>query len=79
MANARHFGARAYENIRHGLVTANRVIDTSAHLYGGVIQPLLNQQFGVDTRQADHALMDAYQNYNTVRDAAHKIHQILQN
>ena len=78
VASARHFGSRAYEHIRHGLAGVNRVVETGARLYGGIVQPILKHQFGVDTSEFDHALMGAYNDFATVRHTAQKIERILQ-
>ena len=74
---ARHFGVRMYECARHGLAGVNRAVETVARMYGGIVQPLL-RHYGVDTKDADRMLMDAYSNYDTARSAAQKIDKIIQ-
>ena len=76
IARARHFGNRAYENARHGLRGLNRVVETGARLYGGVIQPLLRSS-GVDTRDADETLSNLYNGWGDARAIAQKIDGIL--
>ena len=77
VARARHFGARAYEHARHGLAGINRAVETGAHLYGGIVQPLLRYH-GIDTGDADAALMDVYNTYAGARSTAQKIDNIIQ-
>ena len=77
VVTARHFGGRVYEHVRHGLVAANRAIETGARLYGGVIQPLA-QMYGVDTGALDSSLMGAYNDYSNVRSAIKTVDGILQ-
>ena len=69
MAKARHYGSRAYDlgGIAGGHL--NNFIDTSARVYGGVIQPMLNHH-GIDTRNTDLALSDMYSNYSAARNSA---------
>ena len=74
---ARHFGARAYEYARHGLAGINRVVETGAKMYGGIVQPLLRYH-GINTRNADAMLMDAYNSYDTARSATQKIDRLIQ-
>ena len=74
---ARHFGARMYEHARHGLGGLNRAVETGARMYGGIIPPLL-RHYGVDTRDADKMLMDAYGSYDAARTATQKIDRIIQ-
>ena len=77
VARARHFGVRAYEHARHGLAGINRVVETGARLYGGIVQPLLRYH-GIDTGDVDAALMDVYSTYAGARSTAQKIDGILQ-
>ena len=74
---ARHFGHQMYEHARHGLAGINRAVETSARMYGGIIQPLLRHH-GVDTLHADTMLMSAYDSYDTARAAAQKFDRLLQ-
>ena len=67
VSKARHFGVRAYGYARHGLAGVNKLVETGAHMYGGIIQPLLKHA-GVDT-----VLHGAYTGYSHIRDAANKI------
>ena len=76
IARARHFGNRAYEHARHGLAGLNRVVETGARLYGGVIQPLLRSS-GVDTRDADETLSTLYNGWGDARAIAQKIDGII--
>ena len=68
-AAARHYGSRAYDMARIAGGQLNNFIDTSARVYGGVIQPMLKHH-GVDTRSADLALSDMYSNFNAARNSA---------
>ena len=77
VATARHFGGRVYEHVRHGLIAANRAIETGARLYGGVIQPLA-QMYGVNTGALDSSLMGAYSDYSNVRSAIQHADHIIQ-
>ena len=77
LAKARHFGNQMYEHARHGLAGINRAVETGARMYGGIIQPLLRHH-GVDTRNADAMLMDAYNSYDIARDATQKIDRLIQ-
>ena len=76
IARARHGAQRAYEYARVAGGKLNNFIDTSARVYGGVVQPLLSQG-GYDTRGTDMALMDMYQGYSQVRDAANKFDNLI--
>ena len=76
IARARHGMARAYDLARVAGGKLNNFIDTSARVYGGVIQPLLNQS-GIDTAGSDMALIDMYRGYSNVRDAANKFDSII--
>ena len=73
---ARHFGSRAYEHARHGPAGINRAVETGARLYGGIIQPL-SRHHGIDTRNADAVLMDAYNSYDTARSVTQKIDELI--
>ena len=73
---ARHFGVRAYEHARHGLAGLNRAVETGARLYGGVVQPLLRSS-GVDTREADDALVNMYNGWGGARAIAQQIDTLL--
>ncbi len=66
---ARHYGGRAYEYARIAGGQLNNFVDTSARVYGGIVQPLL-QHHGVDTGAADGALSDMYSHYNNARASA---------
>ena len=72
VSKARHFGVRAYGFARHGLAGVNKLVETGAHMYGGIIQPMLRHA-GVDTSGVDTALRGAYTGYSHIRDAANKI------
>ena len=74
---ARHFGNQMYEHARHGLAGINRAVETGSRMHGGIIQPLLRAH-GVDTRNADMMLMDAYSSYDTARTATQKIDRLIQ-
>jgi hypothetical protein len=52
-------------------------VETGAHLYGGIVQPLLRYH-GIDTGNADAALMDVYNTYAGARSTAQKIDNIIQ-
>ena len=47
----------------------NHIVDTSARLCGGIVQPMLKAH-GVDTRDTDMALSGMYQHYNSARNSA---------
>ncbi len=66
---ARHYGSRAYDYARVAGGQLNNIVETSAHVYGGLVQPLLKHH-GVDTGAADHALSDLYSHYNAARTSA---------
>jgi hypothetical protein len=68
---ARHGIQTAYEMARVAGGKLNNFIDTSARVYGGVVQPILNQ-YGIDTRDTDAALMGYYRQYDGVRNMANK-------
>lgn len=76
VAKARHYGSKAYDFARHAGSQLNNFIETSGRVYGGVIQPLLNQQ-GFDTQKTDMALMDMYKQYDSVRNAANKFDSLI--
>ena len=76
VAKARHYGSKAYDFARHAGGQLNNFIETSGQIYGGVIQPLLNQH-GVNTRNTDMALIDMYKQYDTVRNAANKFDSLI--
>ena len=69
ITKARHYGSRAYDMARMAGGHLNHIIDTSARVYGGIVQPMLNAH-GVDTRDTDMALSGMYQQYNSARDSA---------
>ena len=73
---ARHGIQRAYEMARVAGGKLNNFIDTSARVYGGVVQPMLNQG-GFDTRNADMALMDLYHGYDSARTMANKFDSLI--
>jgi len=66
---ARHYGGQAYEYARVAGGQLNNIVDTSARVYGGLVQPLLRHH-GVDTGEADVALSDMYSRYNAARASA---------
>jgi hypothetical protein len=76
VSRARHYGVRAYEHARHGLAGLNRAVETGARIYGGVVQPLLKHS-GVDTREADAALLNLYNGWDGARTIAEKIDSLL--
>ena len=75
--HARHYGMRAYEHARNFATGVSRVVDTTAHLYGEIIQPILRSQ-GVDTSRADHALSHGYSQFDDARAVAQRIEGIVQ-
>ena len=76
VAKARHYGSKAYDFARHAGGQLNNFVETSGRIYGGVIQPLLNQH-GIDTRNTDMPLTDMHQQYDTVRNAANKFDSLI--
>ena len=77
LARVRHYGTRAYEHIHHISSGINKAVETTAHLYGEIVQPLLRSQ-GVDTRGADSMLMDGYSRFDEARTAMQRINGIVQ-
>jgi hypothetical protein len=75
-AKARHYGSKAYDFARHAGSQLNNFIETSGKLYGGVIQPLLNHH-GINTDDADAALMGYYRQYDGIRNAANKFDNLI--
>jgi len=73
---ARHYGGRAYEYARIAGGQMNNIVDATARVYGGVIQPMLNHH-GVDTRSADLALSDMYSHYNAARHSANYLDSLI--
>ena len=76
ITRARHGIQHAYDLARVAGGKLNNFIDTSARVYGGVVQPLLNQG-GFDTRGADMALMDMYKSYSSARNMANKFDSLI--
>ena len=76
IARVRHYGVRAYQHALHFSAGLNHAVETGAHLYGEVLQPLLRSQ-GVDTSRADTALMSGYQAFDQVRGVAQRINAIV--
>ena len=66
---ARHYTQRAYETARHMAGGLDHVIQNSARMYGGLIQPILHSQ-GVDTSGVDRNLLDAYSHYSRLKGHA---------
>ena len=75
--HVRHYGMRAYEHARNFSTGLNHVVDTTAHLYGEIIQPILRSQ-GVDTTRADQALVHGYSRFDEARAVAQRIDGIVQ-
>ena len=76
ISRARHGMQRAYDLARVAGGKLNNFIDTSARVYGGIVQPLFNQS-GFDTRNADMALMDMYRSYDNARTMANKFDSLI--
>ena len=76
ITRARHGIQHAYDLARVAGGKLNNFIDTSARVYGGLVQPLLNQG-GFDTRGADMALMDMYKSYSSARNMANKFDSLI--
>ena len=68
-AKARHYGSHAYDLARIAGGHLNNFVDTSARLYGGVIQPMLKHH-GIDTHNTDYALSGMYSDYNAIKNSA---------
>ena len=75
--HARHYGMRAYEHARNFSTGVSQLVDTTAHLYGEIIQPILRSQ-GVDTTRADRALVHGYSRFDEARAVAQRIDGIVQ-
>jgi hypothetical protein len=77
LSRVRHFGSRAYERARSVTANLDKVVETSADLYGNVIRPLLHHG-NYDTSGIDHVLMSGYGEYDQTRSILEKIDRVLQ-
>ena len=73
----RHLGLRAYHHARRIATHLNDAVETGVDVYGNLIRPLLHHQ-GIDTSDADHALLKSYAKYDRGRTAVNGIDRVLQ-